>query len=170
MRISKLEMTAAGLLLLGVANAGAGHFSASTYRNQIKTTPQVAKVKELENEIGKIMWRTHDMFYRRDPKSHDRPVADFLNPKNRQAISEAWSDYDRLNVQYEAALSQPGVKELIEKNKSLNQSASDSSGNYDLAALLLIGGGIITFMRGSSLRSKKTFDGGAQPTSTQGYH
>ena len=170
MPLSRLEKVAAGLIVVGGLSLWGGGIAAQHFRSQIKIDVPVAKVRELEEKIGSVSYGVHDMFYRRDPKGYDRPAPDFLNPENRQAIVEAWRDYDRLMAQYEAAISQPEVKELIEKNRSLRNSAMDSHLIADTASILLITAGGITYLA-DLLRRKKNVDyAEGRPASAQGGH
>ena len=170
MPLTRLEKVAAGLIVLGGLSFGVGETASNHFRSQIKIDVPVAKVRELEGKIGSVSSGVYDMFYRRDPKGYDRPAPDFLKPENRQAIAEAWRDYDMLMAEYEAVISQPGVKELIEKNRSLSDSHTTSALIGGTVAITLFGAGGFTYIA-SLLRRKKYVDNAmAQPASAQGDH
>ena len=126
MPLSRLERIAIGLGVLGVLSFAGGIISANHFRSQKQIDSQVTRVSEIDREIGKVSQRVHDMFYFRDQKGYERPVAGFLDPKNRQTIIQSWPEYDRLKEEYNAAISQPGVKEIVEKNRRLDNSAGNS--------------------------------------------
>lgn len=161
MPLSRLEMIAVGLGVLGAASFGAGFSVSKHFRNQIQITPQIARVDELGREISQISWKVHDSFYRKDPKGYDKPAPKFLRPENRKTIAQAWDDYDRLMPEYDAAISQSGVKDLMEKNEGLRNSALVYSGILDGAAILLVlSAGVVYIIAGN--RKDRANASGAQ--------
>ena len=170
MPLSRLEKVAAGLIVLSGLSMWGGDTAAQHFRSQIKITSQVARADELRKEMGDVASIVHNNFYRRDPKGYDRPIADYLNPENRQAISEAWADYDKLKAEYDRVVSQPEVRELIEKNEKLRDSVTASYGISGTVAITLFGAAFITYLASLKPRDKNVNYAEAQPASPQGSH
>ena len=170
MPLTRLEKVAVGLLVLGGFSFGVGQTAANHFRSQIKIDVPVAKVIELEGKIGSVSSGLHDMFYGQDSKGYDRPAPGFLKPENRQAIEEAWRDYDTLMAEYEAVISQPGVKELIERNRSLSDSAMGYVLLADTVATLLIGAGTVIYAFDLAHRKKNADYSRSQTASAQVSH
>ena len=166
MPLSRLEKVAAGLIVLGGISFMGANITADHFKSQIKITVPVAKAKELGEKIGEVSWKVHGMFYRRDSKGYDRVGSDFLNPENRQAIMDAWREYDILKAEYNAVISQPGVTELIDRNRSLRESARHYGSLGDTAVFLLIAPGILIGGAGYLRRTNENYNSTPQTTTS----
>ena len=166
MPLTRLEKVAIGLIALGGISFVGADIAAKHFKSQIKITVPVAKAKELEEKMGEVSWKVHGMFYRRDSKGYDRVGSDFLNPENRQAIMDAWREYDILNAEYNAVISYSGVKELMERNRSLRESAWHYGSLGDTAVFLLIAPGILIGGAGYLRRTDEKYNSTPQTTTS----
>ena len=167
MPLSRLEKVATGLYVLGGLSLLGGDTASTHFKSQIEINVPVAQVRELDIKMGRVASMVHGTFYYRDPKGYDRPSAVFLQPENREPISYAWADYDKLRAEHEALVSQPGVRELMEKNRRLENSAMGSIAVGYGAGMLFGVAGVITNFINSISRSKRIYRSAAQTLPAQ---
>ena len=141
MPLSKLEMIAGGLMLLGAASAVEGHIGSNRIRAQIRPSAEVTQAEQIRAEMTRLASIPYEKFYDTDPRGQPILKNVTVTPEITEGIKQALYEYRRLEAEYNALISQPNVGELMAQNYRLTNEAMDYALKRDIPAVVLIGAG-----------------------------